>query len=132
MYNIFIAANPFLIALTPPTIEVNFSDLLELSFQAANNSDGRMNFLTFITLEHTSIDGIETNFIAVQDPTSSNAQIFITDHTARGNLAGTFIACKSHNIVTVILDLYMLYVIYVTGFGNVHNLRIRFLPLRAP
>ena len=97
MYNIFIAANPFLIALTPPTIQVNFSDLLELSFQAANNSDGRMNFLTFITLEHTSNDGSETNFTALQDPTSSNAQIFIFDGTAGGNLAGTFIACKSHS-----------------------------------
>ena len=103
MYDVFIAANPFLVALTPPTIKVNFSDLLELSFQAAYNCDGRTNFLTSITLEHTSIDGIKTNFTALQDTTSSNAQIFITDHAARGNLAGTFIACKSHNIVTVIL-----------------------------
>ena len=93
MYDIFIAANPFLVALTPPTIEVDFSDLLTLSFQAAYNSDGRANFLTFLNLEHTSIDGSETNFTAFQDPTSSNAQIFITDYTARGNLAGAFIAC---------------------------------------
>ena len=96
MYDVFIAANPYLVALTPPVIEVNFSDPLTLSFQAAYNSDGRTNFLTSLTLEHTSTDGIETNFTAQQDNSSSNMQIFfITFDAARGNLAGTFVACKS-------------------------------------
>ena len=96
MYDVFIAANPFLVALTPHMTEVNFSDPLTLSFQAAYNSDGRSNFLSFLTLEHTSIDGVESIYTVQQDRGSSNTQIFfITFDGATGNLGGIFEACKS-------------------------------------
>ena len=96
MYDIFIAANPFLVALTPSVIEVNFSDPLTLFFQAAHDSNGIINSVMLLTLEHTSIDGIETNYTVQQNRSSSNMQIFsITFDEATGNLAGTFDACKS-------------------------------------
>ena len=75
--------------------EVNFSDPLTLFFQAAYNSNGISNSVMFLTLEHISIDGIETNYTVQQNRSSSNMQIFsITFDEATGNLAGTFNACK--------------------------------------
>lgn len=93
----FSVANPYLVAITQPTVEVNFFDPLTLSFRAAFDSDGTANFLSFIFLTQANSDGIIANdpFIVRPDGSSNNAQIFsITFPTVGGNMAGTYAACK--------------------------------------
>ena len=98
MHTVFSVVNPYLVAITQSTVEVNFFDPLTLSFQAAFNSDGTTNSLPFIFLEHINSDGIIVNdpFTIRPDQDSNNPQIFsITFPTAGGNMAGTYTACKS-------------------------------------
>ena len=92
----FPAANPYLVAISQSTVEVNFFDPLTLSFQAAFNSDGTANSLSFIYLEQSNSDEIIANDPFTIQPDSNNPQIFsITFPTAGGNMAGTYTACKS-------------------------------------
>ena len=94
---VFSVANPYLVAITQPTVEVNFFDPLTLSFRAAFNSDGTANLLPVIFLVQTNSDGSSANDpINVRpDGSSNNAQIFsITFPTVGGNMAGTYAACK--------------------------------------
>lgn len=84
-------------------MEVNFSDPLMLSFQAAYNSDGRSNFLETLMLEQIDSNGTRIENYNIQlDEKSNNPQLFsITFPTSGGNLAGTFKACKHQTIKNV-------------------------------
>ena len=83
-------------SLTPTTLEVNFLDSVELSFQAAYNSNGTTNFVTSLNLEQTNINGISVANNSIK-PDLNNTQIFSITLRAAGTLAGTFTACKSHS-----------------------------------
>ena len=84
-------------SITPTTIEVNFLNTVELSFQAAYNSNGIANSVTSLNLEQTNVNGISVaNHTVQQDP--NGTQMFSITFTAVGSLSGTFSACKCHHI----------------------------------
>ncbi|XP_065913056.1 uncharacterized protein [Dysidea avara] len=85
-------ANPYLLAISPPTVEVDFFGTVTLTFQAAFNSDGINNPTQNVEVEQRDRNGVSVrNHSTVQD--KRNSQIFsVTFQQVGGNLAGTYSA----------------------------------------
>jgi len=81
-------------AISPPTVMVNFTDSVMLIFQAALDSNGISNEISVLIVEQKDTNGVSVrNRTATQD--SNNPQIFFIEfQVALGSLTGTYSACK--------------------------------------
>ena len=81
-------------AISPPTVMVNFTDSVMLIFQAALDSNGISNEISVLIVEQKDTNGVSVrNHTATQD--SNNPQIFFIEfQLALGSLTGTYSACK--------------------------------------
>ena len=93
-----ILANPSLIAISPPIVEVDFFGDVSLIFQAAFSSDGISNLTPNLMVEQIDTNGVRVANLTTEQDTR-NSQVFsILIRQAGQNSAGTYSACKFDNV----------------------------------